>query len=265
MIVIGEKINATRGSIARAVEARDARAIEAAALEQVAAGADYLDVNGAVPGSTSESENLAWLIDVVRAATEVPICVDSADGLAMRAGLVKAGKKPILNSISLESARLESMTPLVAENDCMVVALLMSDKGTPVGVDDRLSIADELIKTITASGKNVTDIIIDPCFMPLSVDVGSGCILMDSIAAIRANWPEIHIAGGVSNASFGLPKRRHVNMALLVSAIVAGMDYGIIDPCPEGTMQLVRAAEVVAGRDELCMNYISAAREGKLD
>ena len=86
----------------------------------------------------------------------------------------------------------------------------------------------------------------------------------EAIAAIRANWPSIHIAGGVSNASFGLPKRWYVNMALLVGAIAAGMDYGIIDPCVEGTMGLVRAAEVVAGRDELCMGYISAFREGKL-
>ena len=260
MIIIGEKINATRKGIARALAERDAEHIIATATEQVEAGAQYLDVNGGDPRRGAEAENMAWLIDLVQANTGAAVAVDTADAAAMRVGMSMAKQKPILNSISLEGERLESMLPIVGEYDCMVVALLMSDEGAPCVVEDRLARAEALIGKLTGAGKALDEIIIDPCFLPVSTDAGSGRHVIDAISAIRAKWPEVHIGGGCSNISFGLPKRKLVNFALLSQAIYAGMDVGLVDPCIPGMIETIMAAEVVAGRDEFCMNYVTAMR-----
>jgi len=264
MIIIGERINTARKSIAAALEARDEEHIIRTAVEQVEAGADYLDVNGGDPREGREVENIAWLVELVQAHTDVPVAVDSANPDAVRKGLSLAAGKPILNSISLESERLVAMLPIVAEHDCMVVALLMADGGTPAGGDERLRRAETIIEKLTGAGKKTGEIIVDPCFLPVSADPGGGRGVIDGIAAIRREWPEVHVGGGVSNISFGLPKRKLVNIAALAQAVFAGMDYAIVDPCTTGIVATILAAEVVAGKDDFCMNYVTAEREGRL-
>jgi len=260
MIIIGEKINATRKTIAKALETRDADQIIATAKEQAEAGAHYLDINGGDPREGKELENVVWLMELVEANTDLPVAVDTANPAAARRGLEMAKKKPILNSISLEKERFTAMLPLASELPCTVIALLMNDDGTPCGVDDRLKRAKTLIKKITDAGKQLDEIIIDPCFLPVSTDATAGRSVIDAIAAIHAEWPEVHIGGGCSNISFGLPKRRYVNFSLLSQAIYAGMDTGIIDPCIPDIMATILAAEAIAGRDEFCMNYVMAMR-----
>jgi 5-methyltetrahydrofolate--homocysteine methyltransferase len=264
MIIIGERINATRKSIAAALEARNAKVIIKEAKDQAAAGANYLDINGGDPRKGREAENMAWLVDVVGANSDLPVAVDSADPQALRVGLSKARKKPILNSISLEENRLGPLLPLLKEFDCMVIGLLMSDGGAPCGVDDRLKVAAALIEKFTSAGRKLEDIIIDPAFLTISTDSANGRRVIDAIAAIRKEWPEVHIGGGCSNVSFGLPKRRYINLALLAQGIYHGMDAGLIDPCQDDVMAIILAAEAMAGRDDFCMNYILAEREGRL-
>jgi 5-methyltetrahydrofolate--homocysteine methyltransferase len=264
MIVIGEKINATRKSIAEALQNRDADTIVETAKAQADAGADFLDVNGGDPHAGKEAENIAWLIDLVQSNTDVPVAVDTADPEAARKGLELAEKKPILNSISLESERLEPLLPVASERECLVIALLMSDDGPPKEVDDRVANAERLIGKLTDAGKQLDEILVDPCVFPAASDPDSVRKCLDGVAAIRAKWPEVHISLGVSNVSHGLPKRHHVNLALLAQAIFAGADAGIVDPTAPGTMATIYAAEALAGRDEFCMNYVTAAREGKL-
>ncbi len=264
MIIIGEKINATRKSIARALNDRDADAIVKVAIEQVRAGADYLDVNGGDPRAGKEVENMRWLMELICSNTDAGVAVDSADPEAAREGLSMARGKSILNSVSLESHRLESMLPIAADHDCMVIALLMSDEGTPTGVQDRAERAEKLIEKLTSIGKTEEEIIIDPCFLPISADPTSGPAVIDAIAEIHRRFPNVHIGGGVSNISYGLPKRRFVNLTALTLAIYHGMDVAIIDPCVEGIMGSIYSAEAVAAKDEFCMNYITAKREGKL-
>lgn len=260
MIIIGEKINATRKAIAAALLARDADHIAEIVTAQVDAGADYIDINGGDPREGREVENMAWLIELVQAKTDKPIAVDSANPEAVEAGLSIARGKPILNSISLEADRLGPLLPLVSKHECMVVALLMSDGGTPSKVDDRMASAEKLIEHLTSAGKKIDEIIVDPCFLPISADSTSGLAVIEAIAAIRRKWPEVHIGGGLSNISFGLPQRRVVNMAAIAQCIGAGMDTAIIDPCTEGMVGAIMAAEAIAGRDEFCMNYVTKMR-----
>lgn len=261
MIIIGEKINATRKGIAAALETHDEQHIIKTAVEQVQAGAHFLDINGGDPREGKEVRNMRWLMEVIQANTDVPVVVDSANAEAVKVGLEMAGKKPILNSISLEADRLDSLLPMAADHDCMVIILLMSDAGTPGGIEDRLSRAASLIEKLTSVGKSLDEIIVDPCFLPVSVDPAAGRSVTDAIGRIHAEWPKVHIGGGCSNISFGLPKRRFINFAMLCQAIRQGMDVGIIDPCVEGIVSTILAAEAVAGRDEFCMNYVRAMKQ----
>ncbi|HET6430166.1 MAG TPA: dihydropteroate synthase [Phycisphaerae bacterium] len=265
MIIIGEKINATRKSIAAAIEARDADAIVAVATAQVAAGADYLDLNGGDPNPAAEVENMKWLVELVQAHTDAPLSLDSANPDAIRAGLELAKAKPIVNSVSLEPDRLAAFLPILAAGECMVVALLMSEAGMPTGVDDRLQRARELIGRLTGAGKAMEEIIVDPCFLPVSATPGSGRDVCRAIAAIKAEFPEVHVGGGLSNVSFGLPQRKLVNLAMVAAAVYSGMDTALIDPSTPMMVPLILATEVVSGADEWCANYVAAYREGKLE
>jgi len=266
MIIIGEKINATRKAVAAALADRDEQHIIETAVAQAQAGANYIDVNGGDPREGQEAGNIEWLVNLIQANTDVPVAIDSADPEAMDLGLSLAAKgaKPVLNSISLESDNLDRRLDILAKHDCMVIGLVMSDDGPPKDADDRVQRAGQLIERFQACGRKIDEIIIDPCFFPVSADAACGRAVVDAIAAIHTNWPEVHVGGGCSNISYGLPKRKLVNFALLGQAIYHGMDVGIIDPCIPGIMAAIFAAETVAGRDDFCMNYITAEREGKL-
>lgn len=265
MIIIGEKINATRKSIAAAIAARDGEHILQVAAEQVAAGADYLDLNGGSPQPQAEVENMKWLVELVQARVDVPLCIDSANPQAIEAGLSLARAKPIVNSVTLEAGRLESLMSVVAGRECMVIGLCLSDEGTPAGVDDRLERARRLIEALTAAGRQMDEIIIDPCFLPVSAQPGAGRMVCEAIAAIRREFPRVHIGGGLSNVSFGLPQRRLINLAMVASAVCSGMDVALIDPCSPMMVPLTLAAEAVSGADEWCAGYVAAYREGRLE
>jgi 5-methyltetrahydrofolate--homocysteine methyltransferase len=264
MLIIGEKINATRKPIAAALADRNATAIERIASEQVAAGADRIDVNGGDADASREADNLVWLIQCVHNACDAEVCVDTARPDAARRALLVAGEQAMLNSISLESDRIESMLPVVEEFGCCVVALLMSDAGFPRDVDSRLRNAEALIDKLTGVGRSVDEIFIDPCLFPVAAGAETWGQALKAIRAIRRQWPEVHLVGGISNVSHGLPKRRFINIAATVQAIEAGMDSAIIDPGETDMMAMIRAAEALAGRDEMCMGYVKAASEGRL-
>ena len=265
MIVIGEKINATRKAVVAALAERDARHIIQLVDEQVAAGADYLDLNGGAPRQEEELKNMQWLVELVQEHTDVPLCIDSADADAAEVGLTAAAGKPILNSISLESERLERFLPIIRRHECMVVGLCISDDGMPTSAADRLARAEKLIAKLTGAGKQVDEIIVDPCFMPVSAQPDSARVVCEAITEIRRRFAEVHVGGGLCNVSFGLPKRKFVNMAMLAEAVCCGMDVAIIDPCTPTLTALLRASEVISGADEWCANYMAAYREGKLE
>jgi 5-methyltetrahydrofolate--homocysteine methyltransferase len=263
MIIIGEKINATRKKIAAAVEARDSDYILQVGREQVEAGADYLDVNGGDPAK--EVENMSWLVELLQKEFQIPLCIDSANPEAIKSGLelAKTGKS-MVNSISAEKERLESMLPVLSEYTCNVVALCMSDEGPPKGVDDRIATAENLIEKLCGAGKKIDEIYVDFCVFPVSADQDAPHAMCLAIQKLREMHPEIHFCAGMSNVSYGLPERRLINQAFTAQLIGFGLDAIICDPNAPGMLGTIYASEALAGRDEFCMNYLTAHREGKL-
>lgn len=268
MLIVGEKLNSSIKRVAEAIEARDAATIQDLARRQAEAGADYLDVNAATRVS-QELEDLAWLIGTVQAVTDVPLCIDSPNPAAIARGLelVRAAKRPgrpLINSITAEPERLHGMLPLAAEHHCPVVALTSDEQGIPTTVADRLRIAARIVAEAEKYGVPREDLYFDPLVLPVSTDVRNAVVFMDALAAIKAEFPGVKTISGLSNVSYGLPKRKIINRAFLIMAMHAGMDAAILDPLDVDLVGLLKAGEMLLGRDEFCMNYLTAYRSGQL-
>ncbi len=263
MRIIGELINCTRKKVGAAAAARDAQVIRDSALRQAAAGADYLDVNGGLPGQ--EPETLAWLVGVVQEVTDLPLCLDSSDPAAFRAALPLCRRTPMISSITEEPERFARVLPLVKEYGASVVALAMGPDATPTGVDDRVANAARLVDRLTAEGIALDAIFVDPCVLPIAVDTAQGAAVADAIALLRKRYPGVHTTVGLSNVSFGLPARRLLNQAFLALLMSRGLDSAIADPCDRQLMALARAADTLLGRDDFCAAYIGDYRSGKLE
>lgn len=265
MIIIGELINGTREPVREAILARDEATLAELAIRQAEASADYLDCNVGMVGA-AEAEQMDWLVRLVAEATDLPVCIDTAGPEAMRAGLeaYEGDAPPICNSITLERERLERFLPIIADRNVRVVALAMTDEGVPQGVQGRLDAAVRLAEELAAAGVRAGDIFIDPVVTPLSVDPQGARVAMDAIREITAALPGCHTVCGVSNVSYGLPRRTLLNRVFLCQAIAAGLDSAILDPLDQGVMSAACAAEALAGRDEWCAGYLRAYRRGVL-
>jgi 5-methyltetrahydrofolate--homocysteine methyltransferase len=264
MLIIAERINATRKRIARAMSERDAEHIVREVKKQEAAGAGFIDVNaGSDP--KREVENLQWAVQVVQDNTALPLCIDSAGAAGFRAALkVVKGEDVMLNSVNGEKARLAEILPIAAERKARLVGLLMDDRGLPTGVDDRMEIAAKIVKAASNARIPVDRLYIDPCVQPLSTSPDQAGAVIETVRRLMAEYPGIHATGGLSNISFGLPYRGVLNRVFITFLVRAGLDAAIIDPTEPDMMATVLAAEAMCGKDEFCMNYIQAERRGLL-
>lgn len=265
MIIIGEKINTSLKAIRPAVEAMDTAAVQEVAIKQAEAGANYIDVNcGTFP--FKEVELLEWLVKTVQEVTDLPLCLDSPSPKALEAGLkVYKNSKPLINSVTAEKERFSAIFPLVAEYGTSIIALCMDDDGMPETADDRVRIADKLINDMTKAGVQIGDIFIDPMVRPVATGSHYGVVALDTIRRVMQEFPGVHTTCGLSNISFGLPARKIINQAFLISAIGAGLDSAILDPLDKRIMSFVYASELLQNKDEFCMGYLSAFREGRLE
>jgi len=264
MLIVGELINASRKQIGEMIQARNAEAIQKIAKAQVLNGADFIDVNAGT-FVEEEPDYLKWLVETVQAAVDAPCCIDSPNPVAIEAALSVHKGTAIINSISLEKGRYETLLPLVAGTDLKVVALCMSDEGMPVTPDDRVSLADALINGLTQNNVPMENIYVDPLVQPISTDPQAGTSFLGAVEKIMTTYKGVHTICGLSNISFGLPLRKALNRSFMIMSISHGLDSAIIDPLNKSMLAAILSAEALAGHDDFCMNYLSAYREDRLD
>jgi len=264
MKIIGEKINGTRKTVAAAIANRDAEFIQNLAKKQVEGGAHWLDVNAGTHPDR-EVEDMLWLIDLIQGVTDVPLCLDSANPKALAAAMGAVKKTPMINSISGEPDRLNNVLPIVAQYGCDVIALCMDDKGIPMDVEGRLTVARNLFAATRAAHVPDEKVYVDALVMTIGTNTEAGRITLDTIRAVRSEFPNAHISLGLSNVSFGLPVRSLVNRTFLTLAIAAGMDTAIIDPNDRELKAALYATELLLGYDKHCLNYTRAFRKGLLE
>ena len=263
MLIIGEKINGTLKKTAAAIADRDAAFIRDLACRQVEAGADYLDVNAGT-GSGKEPEDLVWLVEIVQTIVDVPLCLDSANPQALQAGLEYVRRTPMINSISGEARRLEGILPLAAARGCPVIALLLDDQGIPADLNGRLEIGRRLIGLTRKAGLPDEKVYIDPLAMAISTKTEGALIALESMRALRSEFPAVKFSIGLSNISFGLPARSLINQAFLAQLLATGLDAAIINPMEQGMINMLYATELVLGRDRYCRSYTTAFRKGRV-
>lgn len=263
MLIVGEKINTSLKKAKDIVERKDKKALQDLAKMQVEAGAQIIDVNVGTRIKT-EVEDIRWAIESIQEVLDVPCCIDSPNPKALKAGLEVHKGIPLVNSTTAEKKRLEEFISVVKGYNCKVVALTMDDEGIPEGVDKRCEIAESLIKRLTKEGFSIEDIYIDPLIRPVSTDSNIGKVVLQAIEKISSSFPGVHIICGLSNISFGLPRRTLLNRVFLSMAMARGLDAAILDPLDKDLMATVFAAQALLGEDEFCANYISSFRQGKL-
>lgn len=264
MKIIGEKINGTRKKVAAAIADRDTAVIQELAIKQTEAGADWLDVNAGTHPNR-EASDLIWLIETVQAVVETPLCLDSANPAALREAIKVVNKTPMINSISGEPDRLRDILPIVAEHGCEVIALCMDEKGIPATAEARLEVIRKVFEETRRAGIPDEKVYVDPLVMTIATNTQSGRILLDTMRAIRAEFPQAHISTGLSNVSYGLPLRALINRTFLVLAMEAGMDTAIIDPNDRELQAAMIAADLLLGNDNYCLRYTRAYRAGLLE
>ncbi|NLF38078.1 dihydropteroate synthase [bacterium] len=262
--VIAERINMTRKSIREKVWARDEQFVINEVKTQEAAGATHIDVNaGGAPDK--ELDDMIWLTNVVSRNTGLPLSFDSAHAAVLEAGLSICNRPgTIINSITAEKARIDTTLPLVTKFNTGVIALTMDDAGMPEDVDRRIAIADGLAAVMKKNGIALDRVYIDTLVRPVSTNQEQVLFMLDAIRRVKAKYPDIHCVAGLSNVSFGVPKRIHVNRAFFTLLLEAGLDAAIIDPLADGMMGTMHATLALIGRDEMCLEYIQAARAEKI-
>ncbi len=264
MLIIAEKINSTRKSIAEAMEAYDADLIQKAAAAQTEAGADYIDVNAGT-FVKEEADRLKWLIEVVQEVTDLPLCIDSPDPGVIRAVLPLVNGTPMVNSITLEPVRLNGILPLVAEHKAKVIALCQGEEAMAETAEEKLRLAGQLVQKVTEAGVPLDDLYVDPLVYPIATNSESALATIDAIGRIMKEFPGVHTTCGLTNVSYGMPNRKLINRTFLVAAITRGLDSAILDPTDKQLFGALKASLAVVGKDEFCLEYIEAFREGRLE
>ena len=245
---------------------------------QTRAGSHYLDLN--VDESSyrleEQKQTMEWLVKFVESESTLPPSVDSSNPEIIEVGLEAYGGsqgRPMLNSIALERPEAVDMA---LKHDARAIVMASNEVGMPNDAQERLENVGRIVEIALSKGMSKGDLFVDPLYFPIAVDSNYGKHAFEAIEGVRAEFgDEIHIAGGMSNVSFGIPKRRLINDVFLYLAIESGVDSGIIDPITtsaerslgidldSGPVKL--AMDLLQGNDDFAMNYITALRAGDLD
>lgn len=264
MIIVGEKINSSLKGVQEAVQGRDAEIIQRLAVSQAANGAHFIDVNCGT--LEDEPEGLRWLVETVQKVVDKPCCIDSPNPLALANALKVHKGKPLINSITAEAERYKAVIPLVKEFNAGIIALVQDDEhGMPKDAPTRIEVGKNLIERLVQDGVPYEDIYVDPLIQPISVHGDMALVALETIKGIKDVCPKVHFMCGLSNVSYGLPKRSLINSTFLVICIYAGLDGAILDPENKQMMGMIRAAEALLDRDPRLKSYLKAYRSGLLE
>ena len=258
--IIGERINPTgRKMLAEEMRNGDYSRVESDTLAQVAAGAHMLDVNAGIP-LADEPKILAECVQLIQSLTDVPLSIDSSIVAALESGLSVYQGKPLVNSVTGEEERLESVLPLVKKYGAAVVAISNDETGISEDPDIRFSVAKKIVERAEDYGIARADIIVDPLVMPIGAINTAGRQVMHIVKRLREEL-QVNTTCGDSNVSFGLPNRHGLNAAFLAMTIGAGLTSAITNPLHPEMMQAVLGANVMMGHDLNCRRWVQKYRE----
>ncbi|MBE6698725.1 MAG: homocysteine methyltransferase [Ruminococcaceae bacterium] len=257
-ILIGERINPTgKKRFKEALKAGDMDYILREGIAQAEAGVHILDVNVGLP----EIDEVAMLQNAVcrlQEVTDLPLQVDTSDPVAMEAALRRYNGKAMINSVNGKMESMEKVFPLVKKYGGLVVALTLDESGIPTRAEERVAIAERILKAAAEYGIDKKDIIFDPLALTVSADGTAAHQTLRAVSIIK-NKLGCHTSLGVSNVSFGLPQRDIINSTFFALALAKGLSAAIMNPYSAEMMKTYHAFRALDGQDENCAAYIDFA------
>ncbi len=256
-ILIGERINPTGKKLLKeALREKNYEYILKEGIGQEDAGADILDVNAGLP-EINEKEVLEDLVKLLQGVTSLPLQIDTSNAVAMETALRIYNGKPLINSVNGKKESMDEIFPLAKKYGGVVICLTLDEYGIPETVEGRMKIAEKIIKTAEDYGISKKDLIFDPLAMTISSDANSAKITLGCIKEF--NKLGIKTSLGVSNVSFGLPKRSIINSTFFAMAMSSGLNAAIMNPYSDEMMDVYYSFCALSDMDKRCENYINYA------
>lgn len=255
--IIGERINPTGKKLFKeALKNNDTGYILNQAIEQIRAGADILDVNVGLP-EIDEKAMMIKAVKEIQSVTDAPLQIDSTIPEVLEAALRIYNGKPIVNSVNGEESSLETVLPLVKKYGAAVVGLTLDQNGIPPKAEQRFAIAEKILKRALHYGIPKEDVYIDCLTLTASAEQEA---VIETLKALGRVKKELGLKTvlGVSNISFGLPKRPLINQNFLTMALTYGLDLPIINPNVDAMTGAVRAYKLLTNIDKNSSDFITA-------
>ncbi|MDR1702299.1 MAG: homocysteine S-methyltransferase family protein [Sporomusaceae bacterium] len=253
-VIIGERINPTgRKKMAAEIKAGSFDFVKQEALAQLAAGAGILDVNMGVPG-IDEPAVMAKAVVELSMLVDAPLAVDTTNPEALAAALKIYPGRALINSVSFEKKRLEAFLPLAKKYGAAVLCLPLSDAGVPETAAERIEVMGQIIKTALAAGLREQDFLLDPLVMAVSAQSAAAQETLNTLKLYRQEFGYPAVMG-LSNVSFGLPRRDLINAAFCAMAFSIGLDAPILNPFDKLMQDIWQSALVLGGHDQQGLAY----------
>jgi 5-methyltetrahydrofolate--homocysteine methyltransferase len=255
--IIGERINPT-GKKAFAAELAGGKVsyIRREAMEQTAAGANLLDINVGAPG-IDEPAAMERAVFCVTGAVTTPLVLDSSNPEALERGLKAADGKVLVNSVSGEVKSLGRILPLIKKYGAAVIGLTLDEQGIPETGEGRAAVAGKILAAVEEAGIPPDDLLIDSLTLTVSAEQKRALETLTAIRLVKERY-KLNTVLGVSNISFGLPRRPLISSTFFAMAMEAGLDAAIINPKEEAMMDAFRSAMVLLNRDPHAAAYIES-------
>ena len=254
-VIIGERINPTgKPKLKQALKERDMAYILNMAASQEENGADILDVNVGLPG-LDETAVMTETVRELQSVTDLPLQIDTLDIKAMEQAMRIYNGKPMVNSVNGKKAVMDAVFPLVRRYGGVVVALCLDENGIPETADGRLAVAKKIYETAASYGIDKKDILVDALCMAVSSDKNGAMTTLETVRRVREELGGKTVLG-VSNISFGLPMREHINSAFFLLALENGLSAAIINPGLPAMAAAYKSFLVLHGMDENCSGYV---------
>ena len=254
--IIGERINPTgKKKFKEALKNEDMDYILKEAITQQDKGAHILDVNVGLP-DIDEVAMMEKVVKELQSVTSLPLQIDTVDGKAMERAMRIYNGKPMINSVNGKQVSMDEVFPLIRKYGGVVVGLTIDEEGIPKDAEDRVRVAGKIINEAAKYGIDKKDIVIDVLTMTISSEKDGAKVTLEALKRVREEFG-VRTVLGVSNISFGLPRRPIVNSYFYAMAMQNGLTAGIINPSSEDMMKAYRSYNALMGFDENCTNYIS--------
>lgn len=259
-VIIGERINPTGKKLFKeALRRHDTDYIIKEGISQKDAGAHILDVNVGLP-EIDEKEMMKTAVYSLQSVLSSPLQIDTSDIDALESALRIYNGKPMLNSVNGKAENMAEVFPLAKKYGALTVCLCLDENGIPQTAEGRIGIAEKIIKTAEKYGIDKKDLIIDTLTMTISTDGENAKETLKAVKYIRETLG-VHTVLGVSNISFGLPKRDAINTAFFTLALQSGLSAGIINPKSQAMMNAYYSFNALSAFDKNCTEYIESVTD----